>query len=177
MGQENTADRIEEPMATRLEFEQTFPGPADRVLSLLQDPEFVVAKAEATKAFDIEVEVDESGDGSAVITSTRSMPAEVPSYATAFVGEHLTITERQVWSAPAADGSATAQVTVDFHAPLAYTGTITLRASGDTTVLVNRGEFKASVPFVGGKVERVAAEMTEKYLAKESEVGATWLRA
>ena len=162
-------------MATRLQFEQTFPGGADRVFDLLRDPEFIVAKAEATKAFDIKVEVDESGDGSTVITSTRSMPAEVPSYATAFVGEHLTITERQVWSAPAADGSAEAKVTVDFHAPLTYTGTITLRASGAVTVLDNRGEFKASVPFVGGKVERVAAEMTEKYLAKEAEVAATWL--
>ncbi len=162
-------------MATRLEFEQTFPGTADRVLALLRDPGFVVAKAEATKAFDIAVEVDESGDGSGVITSTRSMPAEVPSYATAFVGEHLTITERQVWSAPAGDGSSSAQVTVDFHAPLTYTGTITVRPSGETTILVNRGEFKASVPFVGGKVERVAAEMTEKYLAKEAEVAAAWL--
>lgn len=162
-------------MATRLEFEQTFPGTADRVLALLRDPDFVVAKAEATKAFDIGVDVDEPGDGSAVITSTRSMPAEVPSYATAFVGEHLTITERQAWSAPAADGSASAQVTVDFHAPLTYTGTITLRPAGETTVLANRGEFKASVPFVGGKVERVAAEMTEKYLAKEAQVAAAWL--
>lgn len=175
MGHETITDRIEEQMATRLEFEQTFPGTAGRVLALLQDPEFVAAKAEATKAFDIEVEVDLIDDGSASIVSTRSMPAEVPSYATAFVGEHLTITERQEWSAPGADGSATAHVTVDFHAPLTYAGTITLQPAGDVTVLVNRGEFKASVPFVGGKVERVAAEMTEKYLAKEAEVGAAWL--
>jgi hypothetical protein len=162
-------------MATRLEFEQTFPGPITQVLALLSDPEFVVAKAEATKAFDIAVEVDAHDDGATVITSTRSMPAEVPSYATAFVGEHLTITETQQWSAPTAESESTATVSVDFHAPLTYRGTITARTAGDSTVLVNRGEFKASVPFVGGKVERVAAEMTEKYLAKEAEVAAAWL--
>lgn len=163
-------------MATRLEFEQTFPGSATRVLALLHDPEFIVEKAESTKAFDIEVDVAVADDGSVTIVSTRSMPAEVPSYATAFVGEHLTITETQRWSTPAADGSATADVTVDFHAPLTYIGTISLRPSGDQTVLDNRGEFKASVPFVGGKVERVASEMTEKYLAKEAEVGAQRLQ-
>ena len=52
---------------------------------------------------------------------------------------------------------------------------IELVASADGSVARNAGEFKASVPFVGGKVEKVAAEMTQKYLAKEATVGAEWL--
>lgn len=157
-------------MATTLEYDQQLPAGASRVLALLQDPEFVRAKAERTGAFDISVDVTRHPDGRVTITSTRSMPAEVPSYATAFVGEHLTVTETQEWSAPDASGDCTAQVTVDFHAPLSYVGTIDLTGSDDSTTLRNRGEFKASVPFVGGKVERVAAEMTQKYLAKETAV-------
>ena len=39
----------------------------------------------------------------------------------------------------------------------------------------NQGEFKAGVPLVGGKVERVAAEQTERYLTKEMSVAAEWL--
>lgn len=162
-------------MATRLEFQQQFPASAPTVLTMLRDPAYVLAKAERTGAFDIKVDVAEQADGSVVVTSTRSMPAEVPSYATAFVGEHLTITEVQTWSAPAADGAAHAEVTVDFHAPLTYRGTIDLSPGGSACTLDNRGEFKASVPFVGGKVEKVAAEMTQKYLAKETEVGTAWL--
>jgi len=157
-------------MATTLEYDQQLPAGPPRVLALLQDPEFVRAKAERTGAFDISVDVTNHPDGRVSITSTRSMPAEVPSYATAFVGEHLTVTETQEWSAPDPSGHCTAQVTVDFHAPLSYVGTIDLTGSDGTTTLRNRGKFSASVPFVGGKVERVAAEMTQKYLAKETAV-------
>jgi len=162
-------------MATSLDCTQQFPGSPAEVLAMIRDPAYVAAKAERTGAFDIEVAVEERPDGGVTISCTRSMPAEVPSYATAFVGEHLTITEVQQWSALSADGTASAEVSVDFHAPLDYVGTITLSASAGGTALVNRGRFKASVPFVGGKVERVAAEMTEKYLAKEAEVGTAWL--
>lgn len=162
-------------MATRLEYDQSLPADPLRVTAVLQNPEFVRAKAERTGAFDITVDVDERADGGVTITCTRSMPAEVPSYATAFVGEHLTVTEVQEWTAPGPGGAASARVTVDFHAPLTYTGTIVLSGDAASSTLANRGEFKASVPFVGGKVEKVAAEMTQKYLAKETQVAAEWL--
>lgn len=162
-------------MATALSYDQAMPADPARVRALLVDPDYVRAKAERTGAFDITVEVLDQPDGRTTVTSTRSMPAEVPSYATAFVGEHLTITEVQDWSPAGPDGSATAQVTVDFHAPLAYAGTITLTGDAQGSALANRGEFRANVPFVGGKVERVAEEMTRKYLAKESDVAAEWL--
>ncbi len=162
-------------MATKLDYDQRLSASPAQVREVLLDPDYVRAKAERTGAFDITVDVTMQSDGRATITCTRSMPAEVPSYATAFVGEHLTITEVQEWSAPDASGAATAVVTVDFHAPLAYRGTITLTGDGSTSTLANRGEFKANVPFVGGKVERVASEMTEKYLAKETQVASEWL--
>lgn len=162
-------------MATRLEYDQSLPAEPARIRAVLQDPEYVRAKAERTGAFDISVDVDERPDGSVTITCTRSMPAEVPSYATAFVGEHLTVTEVQEWSPPGPSGESSARVSVDFHAPLAYTGTIDLSGSASASTLANRGEFRASVPFVGGKVEKVAAEMTQKYLAKETVVATEWL--
>jgi hypothetical protein len=162
-------------MPTSLDYEQSFPADPATVMTMLQDPAYVQRKAESTGAFDIEVEVVDNGDGTVTITSTRSMPAEVPSYATPFVGENLTITEVQTWGAAAADGSRTAQVTVDFHAPLSYRGTIELSGGDSSSVARNAGQFKANVPFVGGKVERVAAEMTEKYLAKEAKVAVDWL--
>lgn len=162
-------------MATPLDFTQQMNGAPAQVLTMLADPDYVIEKAERTGALEVDVDVAEYPDGRVTITCTRILPAEVPAYASSFVGDRLTVTEVQAWSAPDADGSAHAVVTVDFHAPLSYTGTITLTGGSDSSTLANRGEFKASVPFVGGKVERVAEEMTRKYLGKESEVAAEWL--
>lgn len=162
-------------MATRLSYDQSFGADPATVMAMLQDPEYVRRKGERTGAFDITVDVADAPGGGVVITCTRSMPAEVPSYATPFVGDTITITETQTWGPAAPDGSRTADVTVDFNSPLAYRGTIELAPDGSGTVARNAGEFKASVPFVGGKVEKVAAEMTQKYLAKEATVGSEWL--
>ena len=162
-------------MATSLSYDQAFQADPAAVMAMLIDPEYVRRKGERTGAFDITVDVAEAPDGGAVITCTRSMPAEVPSYAAPFVGDTITITETQAWGPAAADGSRTADVTVDFNSPLAYRGTIELVASGDGSIARNAGEFKASVPFVGGKVEDLARQQTERYLRKEQAIAAEWL--
>lgn len=171
----NAFTRERTDVATSLSIEQSFGADPATVMAMLRDPEYVRAKAERTGGYDVSVTVTDAPDGGVVITSTRSMPAEVPSYAKSFVGDSLTITEVQTWGPVGADGTASAQVTVDFHAPISYHGTITMSPTSEGTILTNTGEFKASVPFVGGKVERVAAEQTERYLNKETQVGAEWL--
>ena len=70
-------------MATTLEYDQQLPAGPPRVLALLQDPEFVRAKAERTGAFDISVDVTNHPDGRVSITSTRSMPASCSSVSVA----------------------------------------------------------------------------------------------
>ncbi len=162
-------------MATGLRYEQHFPSDPATVMSMLRHPDYVRQKGERTGATEVTVDVADAPDGGVVITSIRTMPAEVPSYAAPFVGDSITVTETQTWAPPAEDGSTSATVTVKFDSPLAYRGSIDLVPATDGVLLRNEGEFKASVPFVGGKVEKVAAEMTQKYLAKEATVGAEWL--
>ena len=93
-------------VATTLTYEQEFPADPTTVMAMLRDPAYVQEKGERTGSHDITVDVAETADGGVVITCTRSMPAKVPSYAAPFVGDTITITETQTWSAPAADGSA-----------------------------------------------------------------------
>jgi hypothetical protein len=162
-------------VATGMTYDQHFSADPATVMAMLRHPDYVRRKGERTGSTEVDVDVTESADGGVVITSTRSMPAEVPSYAAPFVGDSITITETQTWGPPAEDGSAEAAVTVVFDSPLAYRGRISLSPTADGVLLHNEGDFKASVPFVGGKVERVAAEMTQKYLAKEVTVGEEWL--
>ena len=72
------------------------------------------------------MEVTDTPDGGVTISSTRTMPADVPSYAKSFVGDSLTVTEVQVWGPVGPDGSSRADVTVDFNAPISYKGSITM---------------------------------------------------
>jgi hypothetical protein len=162
-------------VATKLVYEQQFPAEPTTVLAMFRDPGYVQEKGERTGCHDITVNVADTPEGGVVITSTRSMPAHVPSFAAPFVGDTITVTEVQAWGPPAADGSATANVTVEFNSPIHYRGTIALAAGGSGSTAHNEGEFKASVPLIGGKIERVAAEQTERYLAKEITVGGEWL--
>ena len=143
---------------------------------MLSDREYVQAKCEATGSLKTTVEVREESDGAATIVSTRVLPADVPSVARKFVGETITATETQEWSPPAADGSRTAKVRVDFSGPLAFAGTLHLAPSGTGSEVVTEGAFTASVPFVGGTIESVAADQTARYLSAEEKLAREWQR-
>ncbi len=162
-------------MPTSVEFSQEFPAGPDRVWAMLSDPEYVRTKGLRSGSSEVDAQVTEGSDD-IVIISRRRMPAKIPSYAKKFVGEEIVLTETQTWAPVAADGTRRAEFVADFNGqPMSYSGTVELTGSGDSTVITTRGTVKASVPFVGGKIEGMAREWTQKYLRKEEEVAAEWL--
>lgn len=163
-------------MAKEFTYKQSFGADPVSVFAMLRNPEYVQAKCAATGSLETNVDVTESGDGSVTITSTRVLPAEVPAAARKFVGETISATETQAWSAPGTDGSRTADVSVDFSGPLSFSGRLILRPFGDGSEVITEGSFKASVPFVGGTIESVAADQTARYLGAEERVAAEWSR-
>ncbi len=111
--------------------------------------------------------VTPSDDGGATIVSERSLPSDLPSYAKALVGESVRLTETRVLGPAAADGSREARSTVAFGgAPVSITGSLRLAADGDASAVEVRMAVKASVPFVGGKIEKFCAEQIERFLAQ-----------
>jgi hypothetical protein len=162
-------------MATSFEHTQSFAADPAAVMAMMRDPDYIQLKCERTGSMETTVDVQDGPDGGVVLTSTRVLPANVPSAAKAFVGETLTVTEVQTWGPVAGDGTASATGSVDFGSLGGFTGAITMTTSGALTTVQTKGSFKATVPFVGGKVERVAAEQTAKYLSVEEQVGNEWL--
>jgi hypothetical protein len=140
--------------------------------ALLTDPEYVEAVATTTGGTDPEVTSTPTDEGGATVVSARTLPAELPSYAKALVGDTIRITETRTFGPAAADGSRDGTVSVDFAgAPMSAEGTLRLEPGPDgTTVTTVAMTLKASVPFVGGKIEKFAAEEIEKYLGKEQVV-------
>ncbi len=163
-------------MAKEFTYRQDFGSDPVSVFTMLCNPEYVQAKCAATGSLQTTVDISETADGAVTITSTRVLPAEVPAAARKFVGETISATETQTWSPPAVDGSRTAEVSVDFSGPLSFSGRLSLRPFGDGSEVITEGSFKASVPFVGGTIESVAAEQTARYLGAEERVAAEWLR-
>ena len=162
-------------MTTTMDFSQTYDFPPDAVREMISDPDFIAERATRTGSTSVDIEVIDETDGGTTVVVERVMPANVPSYAKSFVGETLTVTERQEWAKPAADGTGTAVATAAFSAPLAFTGSMSITVDGGVTTVRTFGEYKATVPFVGGKIEEMAKEQTVRYLGKEQELGRRWL--
>ncbi len=166
-------------MGKEFTYRQSFQGDPVSVFAMLRDPNYIVAKCSATGSLETNVDVREMGDtpGAAVIIeSTRILPADVPAAARKFVGDTISATETQDWSAAETDGSRTGSVTVEFSGPLVFHGKVALRPNAQGTELVTEGTFKASVPFVGGTIESEAAKQTERYLRAEERLAAEWQR-
>jgi hypothetical protein len=163
-------------MAKEFTYRQSFEADPATVFAMLRDPEYVQVKCAATGSLETTVEVNATPDDAVTITSTRVLPADVPAPAKKFVGETISATETQEWSAASPDGSRTADVSVDFSGPLSFSGSLSLTPATDGSYVETRGTFKASVPFVGGTIESAAAEQTEKYLKAEERVAAEWQR-
>lgn len=162
-------------MGTDFTVMQTYTASPERVHAMLTDEKFVTFRAENTGALSSTSSVTAGADGACTVLSARVLPANVPSFAVKMIGETLTVTETQNWPALSASGTASVPVKVEFSAPISFSGTMSLAPAGDGTQITVTGTFKASIPFIGGKVEQLAKETTEKYLAKENKLGEQWL--
>lgn len=153
-------------------------GTVEEVYALLTDPAFQDAKCVATTddANHFTVEVTDNS-GAHRVRTERHLPSDgLPDVAKSFVGDNLTIIEVHAWSLPAADGSR--ESVVDLHvkgAPLTLKGTLRLEPSGAGTVQVLDADLKANVPFIGGKIERAAAEPIEGAIEIETALLKEWL--
>jgi hypothetical protein len=161
-------------MSKRFSGEIRFAQPPDVVFAAQADPAYVTWKHEHMAAFDISAEGGQE-DGRTRISSTRKLPAKIPSAAKRFVGESITISETHTWGAAAADGSRRGEVVASFGgAPMAVKGTLELRPEGDGTVIRIVIDSSASVPLVGGKLEALVGEQFMLALHKEQEIAPQW---
>ena len=138
------------------------------MFAVLSDPEYVEEKCWATFATEAGVTVEPDGDG-VVIRTVRSLPAKVPSYAKSFVGDSIEVDQTETWGWPAADGSRDGTVEATFTGtPLKVKGTLRLEPSDAGTTLVLKGDVKAGIPLVGGKIEGFASDQIIKGLEREA---------
>lgn len=164
-------------MSTPLTAQLDFPADPLRTYILVTDEGYLRAVAEATGGQDIQIEVTASDDGGSTVLSNRSLAPQVPGYARALVGEKITLQERRVYGPAAADGTRVGTVTVNFDGlPVQVVGQLILAPSGEGSTISLDAKISASVPFVGGKIERFALDQVQEFLLRETRVARDRLR-
>lgn len=152
-------------------------GDADveSVFGLITSREFRTEAAADAGASDVDVSVDETPE-TTTVTIVRTQPAEMPDFVKKLTGESVKVKQTESWSAPAADGSRTADVKVSIVGqPAEMLGTATLKPAGGGTRFDVVGDVKVSIPLLGRKIEPEVAKAVRASLAGEVELGKTKL--
>ncbi len=161
----------------RLSAEIRYDADPRAVFAMLTDTAFQDRKCEATGALDHEVEIEEFDDGSATITTRRTMPTDrVPDFVRSFVGQTLLVVQNDDWGPAAPDGSREGTIVVEIQgAPVRLAGSLALSPQGGQSVELIEGDVKASVPLIGGKIEKAVEPALLAAIKVEQREGRAWL--
>lgn len=161
-------------MAKRYHGTMHFEVAPDVVFAAQADPRYVAWKHGQMAASDVSAEAQEDGAG-VTISSSRRLPAVIPSAARRFVGDSIQVDEVHRWSHAQADGRRHGTVHATFGgAPMSVEGTLELRPEGTGSALEVVIHSRSSVPLVGGKLEQVVGEQFMRALRKEQQIAPRW---
>ena len=160
-----------------LEASTTLNHPVDRVAAVFTDEAFQrhVSELVGGRLESFSVEGDVAGAFTATVV--RQVPTQrLPELARKVVGEYLNVTQTEKWSAPEADGSRSADITVKIAgAPVDVAAVQRLAAEGAATRIELSGTVSSSVPLLGGKIASAAEPFVGKALNVQAAQADAWL--
>ena len=157
----------------RYHHELRYDASPEDVRAMLADPEFRERVCEAQGATDWTVEADGTGGQVSVVVDQRRPAQGIPGFARKVVGDEIHIVQREDWTDP---HSASLDVEIPGK-PGRLRGTITLAADGAGTLETVTGDLRVDIPLVGRKLEGLIGELLDAALAKEQELGRSWLQS
>lgn len=151
----------------------TYDAAPDEVARMLADRTFREQVCEAMGSTRCEVSLDGSGSGMRVVVDHTQRATGVPSFARRFVGESIEIIRRESWSS-----TSEASLRLEIPGkPARLDADIRLLLDGGGTVETVSGDLSVSVPIVGGRIEKLVADLLRSALHTEEKVGRAWLAA
>ncbi|QWC84070.1 DUF2505 domain-containing protein [Nocardioidaceae bacterium] len=156
----------------RYEHTMTYEASAEQVFEMLKSEEFrekVCSELRQTQSWD--VDVTPKGEGMDVRIEQVQETKGVPSAAKKFIGDTTTIVQTEHWTSPRA-----ADLGVEIPGkPGSVKGTISLDEHNGTTTETVSVDIKVSVPLIGGKLEKLIADLLSAAMRTEEKVGKQWL--
>ncbi len=138
---------------------------------MLADPAFREAVCDAQRVLRRTVTITGAGAGMQVRQEQVQASTGIPGFAKKLVGDEITIVSEESWSS---DNAAAVQVTLPGK-PAEMTGDLTLVESGDGVTETVTLEISVGIPFVGGKIEGLLADLMGAALKREQQTGRQWL--
>ena len=154
-------------MGTRVVKELPYDAPLEEVAAMLTDPSFRELVLERMHVVRGNVTVE---DGVVTLHQVQSSSG-LPSFATKLVGSEIEIVQVESWRTTE---HADVEITIPGK-PGEMAGTATLVESGGRTTERVDLEVTVRLPFVGGKIEGLVADMLGKALDTEHRTGVEWL--
>jgi len=100
----------------------------------------------------------------------------IPDFVKSLVGPTLMITQTDDWAGPGPDGVRTGTTVAEIAgAPVRFTAALRLEPTATGARQAVAGELKASVPLVGGKIERAAEPAILAAIRAEQRTSTAWL--
>lgn len=170
----------------RLTSTVTYPADVDRVLAMLQDPEYTrtarveAAAARAGEAARIALDVESAEeDGRTGVRVHAPVPADaLPAAARSIAPASLAVTAFDLWEAagraPGAPVEGVLRAEVRGVPATLHATQHLVPVSGGTERRVE-GELKVAIPFLGAAIERAAAAQVQQVLDAEESAAAHWL--
>jgi Protein of unknown function (DUF2505) len=160
-----------------LKAEYRFEADAEAVFAMFTDPEY--QRQKLTDAGHTHVEVLECGpgaDGSSFrIVTRRTVAVDVPGVLKRVLTPTNTVTQTDEWAADQ-KGTRTGTWKVEIKGvPIHLSGTMRLAAGKSGSVETISGVAKASLPLVGGKLEKLAGGNFNDSTAQEQDFSTRWL--
>lgn len=162
-------------MSTKLSNTDRYPATPAQIMAMLQDPEYAPAKYQALGDIKFSVLEHSPSDGSLTVKVEREVDAGLPGAAKKVLGETNHLVQSENWVADG--GGFAADMDIDSPGkPMKITATETIVPAGDAeadwTVIF---DIKASIPLIGGKIERMVQDQTKESLVKEFEFNKGYL--
>ncbi len=155
-------------MATRLSKQLHYDASVDAVAAMLAHPTFREAVLETQRVLRGSVSIE----GSQVRIEQVQSAGRIPSFAKKFVGDEITIVQTESWTTP---GAAEVRLAIPGKpSDIAGSATLAPGVSGGTVETIDLS-IKVAIPLVGGKIEKLIAELFERALDKEHAAGIAWL--
>ena len=157
-------------MSTAVSASNDLPIDVEQALATLVSPQWAATRDAALSDGSKVVQLERGADGGVVVSVSRELPSGGPGVLERFLPKDGRVLQTDEWE-PAASGVRHGRWRVEIPgAPATLGGTMRLEPLGTGCRYVIVGQVGVRVPLIGGKAERMVADLVARLADKEAEL-------